>query len=83
MNDFILRPATIYDAPFLAETIIEAEKSGTDKLSYSTIFGLTEDEVHKYLIDILEEEIDGCELSISSFTIAESKGKVAAALSAL
>ncbi len=42
MSDFIIRPATIADAPFLAETIIEAEKSGTDKLSYTTIFGLSE-----------------------------------------
>jgi len=82
MSDFIIRPATVDDAPFLAETIIEAEKSGTDKLSYSTIFGLTEKEVHKYLINILEEEIDGCELSVSSFIVAEYNGKVAAALSA-
>lgn len=82
MVHFIIRPATVDDAPFLAETIIEAEKSGTDKLSYSTIFGLSEKEVHKYLIDILEEEIDGCELSVSSFIVAESNGKVAAALSA-
>jgi hypothetical protein len=82
MNDFIIRAATVIDAPFLAETIIEAEKSGTDKLSYATIFGLSESEVNKYLIDILEEEIEGCELSISSFTIVESNGKVVAALSA-
>ncbi len=82
MSDFIIRAATVNDAPFLAETIIEAEKSGTDKLSYSTIFGLSEEDVRKYLIEILEEEIDGCELSVSSFIVAESNGRVAAALSA-
>lgn len=82
MSDFIIRPATIYDAPFLAKTIIEAEKSGTDKLSYSTIFGLSEQEVYKYLIDMFEEEIDGCELSVSSFIVAESNGQIAAASSA-
>lgn len=87
MNNFILRKvtirkATINDVPFLVDTIIEAEKSGTDKLSYSTIFGLSEDEVRKYLIDILNEEVDGCELSISSFLIAEYKGKIGGAISA-
>lgn len=82
MNNFIFRDATIDDIPFLVETIIQAEKSGTDKLSYSTIFGLSEDEVSNYLAEMLNEEIDGCELSISSFLIAESNGIVAAALSA-
>ena len=81
MINLNLRPATINDAPFLAQTIIEAEKSGTDKLSYSTIFGFSEKMTYKYLIDIFEEDIKGCELSVSSFTIAESNGEVAAALS--
>lgn len=82
MDDFIFRRATIKDVPFLVNTIIEAEKSGTDKLSYSTIFGLSETDVRKLLSDILNEEIDGCELSISSFRIAEKNGETAAALSA-
>jgi len=82
MDRFIIRAATVHDAPFLAEAIIEAEKSGTDKLSYSTIFNLSEDDVRKYLINILEEEIDGCELSVSSFIVAEFDGKAVAALSA-
>lgn len=82
MDNFIIRSATINDVPFLVDTIIEAEKSGTNKLSYSTIFGLSEEEVGKYLAAMLSEEIDGCELSISSFLVAEYNGKVAAALSA-
>ena len=81
MINFNLRSATINDAPFLAQTIIEAEKSGTDKLSYSTIFGLSEEMTYKYLIDMLEEDVEGCELSVSSFTIAEYNGEVAAAIS--
>ena len=82
MSEFVVRNATIQDVPFLVETIIEAEKSGTNKLSYSTVFGLTEAESRKYISDMLLEEIDGCELSISSFLIAEKNGQVAAALSA-
>lgn len=82
MSDFIFRDATIADIPFLVETIMEAEKSGTDKLSYTTIFGLTDDECNRYIADMLSEEIDGCELSVSSFFLAESDGQVVAAVCA-
>jgi len=82
MDEFIIRKAIINDVSFLVNTIIEAEKSGTDKLSYSTIFGLSEEKTKKYIADMLLEEIDGCELSISSFLVAEINGQVAAALSA-
>jgi hypothetical protein len=81
MEGYIFRDATIKDAPFLVETIMEAEKGGTDKLSYTTILGLTEAETRKYLTNILLEEVDGCELSISSFFCAETNGQVVAAVS--
>ncbi len=82
MDDIVFRKATVKDIPFLVETIIEAEKAGTDILPYSTIFGLTEEEVKKYLIEMLDEEIDGCELSLSSFLVAEIDNVVIAASSA-
>lgn len=82
MNNFTIRSAKISDVPFLVDTIIEAEKSGTNKLSYATIFGLSEKETRKYITEMLAEEIDGCELSISSFIIAEKNGQNAAAVSA-
>jgi hypothetical protein len=82
MSEFAFRLATIDDIPFLIDTLIEAEKSGTDKLSYSTIFGLSETETKKYLTDMLNEEIDGCELSVSSFLVAVKDGQVVASLSA-
>jgi ribosomal protein S18 acetylase RimI-like enzyme len=82
MVEFIIREATTKDVPFLVETIIEAEKSGTDKLSYSTIFGLSEGEAREYIADMLLEEVDGCELSISSFIIIEKNGQIAAAAAA-
>ena len=81
-EDFIIRQATINDIPFLVQTIVEAEKSGTDRLSYSTIFGLSESDVKKCISEILFEEVDGCELSVSSFLVAEKNSKVVAALSA-
>ena len=79
MKDLILRKATIHDISFLIETIIEAEKAGTDILSYATIFELTELEIKNYLEAILREEIDGCELSISSFLVAEKNKNLIAA----
>lgn len=82
MENFIFRVATVNDIPFLITTIIESEKSGTDKLSYSTIFGLSEEEVHIYLKDMLLAEIDGCELSLTSFIVAEYNGQTAGAISA-
>jgi len=82
VEGFNIRPATINDIPFLVDTIIEAEKSSADILSWTTIFGLTEEETRGYLSDMLSEEIEGCELSVSSFMVAEQNGQLVAALSA-
>ena len=82
MDGITIRWAGKSDVAFLVETIIEAEKSGTDKLSYSTVFGLTEDDSRKYIAEMLLEEIDGCEISISSFMVADKDGMAVAAVSA-
>ncbi len=74
-----IRQATEKDIAFLTEAIIEAEKSNTNKLSYSTIFGLTDDEVEAKVQLMLEEDIPGQELCISGFLIAEEAGDYAAA----
>lgn len=81
MEEFIFRQANTGDIPFLVDTIIGAEKSGTDILSYTTIFGLAEPEAKEYLTKMLLEEVDGCELSVSSFFVAEIYNQVVAALS--
>lgn len=82
MDEFIFRNATIDDIPFLVDTIIEAEKSGTQVLSYTEIFGLSEDETRQYISEMFLEEIDGCEFSVSSFLIAEKNGTTAASIGA-
>jgi ribosomal protein S18 acetylase RimI-like enzyme len=81
MNDYLIHQATLKDIDFIIETIIAAEKSGTDKLSLATLFGLQESEVKTYLAQILNEEVVGCEFSISSFLVAEFKGECVAAVS--
>lgn len=67
----IIRKATLLDIDFLIEAIIAAEKSGTDILSYSTIFDLTERDVQNMLRNVLEKNVTGCELSPCNFLIAE------------
>lgn len=81
MNSIKIRKANLKDIPFLTKTIIEAEKSGTTILSYSAIFGLNEFEIEMLISKMLSEEIEDCELSISSFLIAEENGITAASLS--
>lgn len=77
-----IRSATERDIPFLVEAIIEAEKSGTEVLSYARIFGLNEAEVRELLAQILEEDMPGQELCVSGFAIAEVEGEAVAAVCA-
>ncbi|MBK6839524.1 MAG: hypothetical protein IPG90_15760 [Bacteroidetes bacterium] len=56
---------------FLIETIVAAEKSGTDVFSYSKIFELPESEIRKILADILAEDATGQELCYSDYLMAE------------
>lgn len=78
-NRLIIRPATLDDVDFCATTIIEAEMSSTDKNGTANYFEITLDEYRKYLIQMLEEEVDGCDNSLSSFVVAEYEGEVIAA----
>ncbi len=72
MNEgYSIRQATLKDVHFLADSIMFAEKSNTDKLGLSTLFNLTEEEVKENLVSMLEEEVDGCEFSVSSFLVAD------------
>lgn len=81
MNDgYIIRKATLNDVDFIVKTIIEAEKSMTNNLGLANFFELSEEDIYKYLVEILEEEIDGCEFSLSSFFVAEFNSEPVSAL---
>lgn len=69
-TEYEIRQATIKDVDFLADVIIGAEKSFTNNLGLAKFFELSEEEVKKYIVAMLEEEVDGCEFSVSSFFIA-------------
>ena len=74
----VIRKATVNDKDFIIKAIIEATKSGTDILSYCTIFNISESDLVSLLSNILDEDIDGQELSISSYLIADINGERAA-----
>lgn len=75
-----IRPATAKDIPFLVEAIVSAEKSNSPHFGLATLFGQSEDETRALITAMLEEEVDGCEFSVSSFLIAEVEGKPATAV---
>jgi ribosomal protein S18 acetylase RimI-like enzyme len=80
MNEYILRKATKNDIPFLANVVIGAEKGNSNKLSYSTFFNLSEEQVKAYIIKMFEEEVDGCEFSLSSYLVYEFEGSPVASV---
>lgn len=79
-EDIIIRSANKQDIDFLVDTIVFAEKSGTDVFGLANLFGCTEEKMRYYIGKMLEEEIDGCEFSISSFVVAEYQGRTVSAL---
>ena len=76
-----IRQAKADDKEFIITSIIEAEKSGSDIISYCAIFSISEQELRDMLGNILDEEIEGQEMCISNFLVAEVNGEKAAALS--
>ena len=75
----VLRGAKEADREFLIEAIIEAEKSGSEAISYCEIFSLSEVELHTLLDAVLQEDFAGQELCTSGFLIAEIDGEYAGA----
>lgn len=73
MDEYLIRKAIPDDIPFLADVIIASEKGRSENLSFTTLFNVPENEVKALIISMLEEEIDGCELSLSSFYVTEYK----------
>lgn len=75
MNEvFLIRRASVADIDFLVETIVAAEKSGTENFGLARLFDVSEVEMRGYIRAMLDEEIDGCEFSLSSFLVAEHHG---------
>ena len=77
-----IKKAKLEDADFIVESLIEAEKNNTKVLSYSKIFNLKISKVKEVLKKTLIMNIDGCELSISSYLIGFIENKPVASIGA-
>jgi ribosomal protein S18 acetylase RimI-like enzyme len=76
-----IRKAGSTDKDFIIKAIMESEKSGSDIVSYCAIFSIDEDTFRGVLSSILDEGMEGQELCISNFLVAEVDGERAAAVS--
>lgn len=79
-SKYVIRPATLNDIDFLAETVIQSEKSSSGMCGMANFFAVTENEMRSYIKQAFEEEVDGCELSVTSFIVVEYEGKVVGAM---
>lgn len=79
MEGITINRATINDIAFITDTIVAAEKSGTDNFGLAKLFGVDEKTMKGYIHAMLDEEVDGCEMSLSSFLVARYEGKPVAA----
>ena len=74
-NKYSFRNANAGDIVFLSKAIVEAKKGGSDMVGMANLFELSEENFREFVAQMLEEEIDGCDFSISSFIIAEYEGQ--------
>ncbi|MFM7309376.1 MAG: GNAT family N-acetyltransferase [Flavobacteriales bacterium] len=74
----VIRRATDSDAPFIAHAIWEADRSGTDKSSYATLFQLSHSGCIEVFQSLLDMELEDCEFSIAACCIVEVDGQRAA-----
>ncbi len=79
MEGITINRAAINDIDFITDTIVAAEKSGTDNFGLAKLFGVEEETMKGYIHTMLDEEVDGCEMSLSSFLVARHEGKPVAA----
>lgn len=82
MNEYLIRKPLRSDLPFLADAVIAAERGISDKCNYSTLFNLSIEEVKELIIKMFEEEVDGCEFSLSSYLVTEYNKEPVAAFGA-
>lgn len=78
-NKITFSRPTENDIPFLVEAIFSAVKSGSNLLSYATLFEKSEEELIPFFKTMFEEDIEGQELSLSGFLIAKDANGLPAA----
>ena len=71
MDNLVIRQAEEKDIDFIIETIIEADKSGSNVISACNILNVNEKEYKDILKNILNDNIEGQEYGLSGFLVAE------------
>ena len=77
-----IREAADADIPFLVEAIIEAEASGSPRVSYREIFSLDDAAVRTLFENVLAERLEGCGWCPTEFLVAERQDEAAACCAA-
>ena len=70
-----IRQAGIDDVDFIIEAIIESEKSSSNMISSCNIFALEENEFKEIIRDLLMQDMEGYDYSLSGFLVSELNGE--------
>lgn len=81
VDEIVLCSAQPKHYPFLAKAIVEADKGDKKLCSYCGLFGIQEDEFRHMLVQIFDEELEGCEFGASTFLVLECQDTPVAAVS--
>ncbi len=79
----LIKPADQTDIDFVIEAIIRSQKSGTDRITYCSLYSLTEEELRAHLRDIMNEDLEGIighEFNLSGFLVCRINGERAGAM---
>ncbi|MFH0895030.1 MAG: GNAT family N-acetyltransferase [Bacteroidota bacterium] len=80
-ENVLIRQAEKKDFYFLADCILSADQSNGAHSSYTQIFDVSKEAFHAILLQMLDEELEGTELSPVHFLIAEINNIPVAAVS--
>lgn len=82
LSDIKIIPATVKEIPFIVETIIAAEKSGTDVISTCRFFDFSENEYSEMIVELLNDNSPGYEYALSNYLVAFDQDKPVGAFGA-
>ncbi|MBT3208198.1 MAG: hypothetical protein HN704_03590 [Bacteroidetes bacterium] len=77
ISDITYRKATIKDIDYIAEILVQAEKSDNEYSPMQIIFGLSSEEYFKLIKNVLEEEVPGSEYFYDNYVLVFVKNEFA------
>ncbi|MCB0759108.1 MAG: GNAT family N-acetyltransferase [Flavobacteriales bacterium] len=80
MDPIQIERAVAADIPFLVEVVEAADRGIGAYGGLARVFGLKDEQLPERIEAMFQEEVDGCEFSVSSFLVARSGGKAVAAV---